>query len=169
MLSVGGGSHDFWFTQNPLFWELGIGARSANFSHAGMTLWDPSGPRTPPKSICTHRHTRLKKIAKKSRFSPTTVHGTLFGPDGLLRSKMVLNMFFGPLSISYDAWMMSHTKFKKLFLRLKIGPKVTFLPKSLLTFYCCKIDLFKGKPPENPRFGTLFQESITFFWRGVRN
>jgi len=38
---------------------------------------------------------------------------------------MVLNMFFGPLTISYDAWMMSHTKLKKLFLRLKIGPKMT--------------------------------------------
>ena len=37
---------------------------------------------------------------------------------------MVLNMFFGPLSISYDAWMMSHTKLKRLFLRLKIGPKM---------------------------------------------
>ena len=73
-------------------------------------------------------------------------------------------MFFGPLTISYDAWMMSHTKLKKLFLRLKIGPKVTFLPKSLLTFYCCKIDLFKGKPTENRHFGTLFQESITFFF-----
>ena len=41
---------------------------------------------------------------------------------------MVLNVFFGPLSISYDAWMMSHTKFKKLILRLKIGPKMTLGP-----------------------------------------
>ena len=90
-----------------------------------MTLWDPSGPRTPPKSICTHRHTRLKNFDQKIPICVTTVHGTLFGPDGLLRSKMVLNMFFGPLTISYDAWMMSHTKLKKLFLRLKIGPKMT--------------------------------------------
>ena len=59
--------------------------------------------------------------------------------------------------------MMFDFGLKKFFLRLKIGPKVTFLPKSLLTFYCCKIDLFKGKPPENRHFGTLFQESITFF------
>ena len=66
-----------------------------------------------------------KISTKKSRFCGTTVHGTLFGPDGLLRSKMVWNMFFGPLTISYDAWMMSHTKLKKLFLRLKIGPKMT--------------------------------------------
>ena len=28
---------------------------------------------------------------------------------------MALNMFFGPLSISYDAWMMSHIKLKKFF------------------------------------------------------
>ena len=61
---------------------------------------------------------------------PPTVHGTLFGPDGLLRSKMVLNMFFGPLSIAYDAWMMSHIKLKKLFLRLKIGPKMTLGTKT---------------------------------------
>ena len=69
---------------------------------------------------------------------------------------MVLNMFFGPLTISYDAWMMSHTKLKKLFLRLKIGPKVTFLPKSLLTFYWCKIEGFKGRPLEKRLFGSLF-------------
>ena len=128
-----------------------------------MTLWDPSGPRTPPKSICTHRHTRLKKIAKKYRFLVTTVHGTLFGPDDLLRSKMVLNMFFGPLSISYDAWMMSHTKLKKLFLRLKIGPKVTFLPKSLLAFYYCKVEGFKGKPPEKSAFWYLISRKHHFF------
>ena len=41
---------------------------------------------------------------------------------------MVLNVFFGPFAISYDVWMMSHTKFKKLFLRLKIGPKTTIRP-----------------------------------------
>ena len=35
-------------------------------------------------------------------------------------------MFFGPLTIPYDAWMMSHAKFKKLFSCLKIGPKVIF-------------------------------------------
>ena len=69
---------------------------------------------------------------------------------------MVLNMFFGPLTISYDAWMMSHIKLKKLFLRLKIGPKVTFLPESLLTFYWCKIEGFKGRPLEKRLFGSLF-------------
>ncbi len=76
---------------------------------------------------------------------------------------MVLNMFFGPLSISYDVWMMFDFGLKKFFLRLKIGPRVTFSPKNLLTFYCCKIGGFKGKLPEKLLFGTLFQESITFF------
>ena len=28
---------------------------------------------------------------------------------------MVLNMFFGPLTIPYHAWMMSHVKLKKFF------------------------------------------------------
>merc|ERR1712035_256307 len=121
------------------------------------------GPRTPQKSICTHRHSLQKFLTKKNRFLPTAVHRAPFGADGLMRSKIVLNMFFGPLSISYDAWMMFDFGLKKTFFRLKIGPKVTFSPKCLLTFYCCKIDLFKGKPPENRHFGTLFQESITFF------
>ena len=56
---------------------------------------------------------------------------------------MVLNVFFGPLSISYDAWMMSHIKLKKVFLRLKIDPKVTFSPKSLLTFSVAKLKALK--------------------------
>ena len=63
--------------------------------------------------------------------------------------------------------MMSHTKFKKVFLRLKIGPKVTFLPKSLLTFYWCKIEGFKGRPLEKRLFGSLFWEGITFDWQRV--
>ena len=41
---------------------------------------------------------------------------------------MVFYVFFGPLSISYDAWMMSHIKFKKFCLRLKIGPKMALGP-----------------------------------------
>ena len=57
---------------------------------------------------------------------------------------MVLNMFFGPLSISYDAWMMSHAKLKRLILRLKIGPKVTFSPKSLLALCNSNVEGFKG-------------------------
>ena len=134
-----------------------------------MTLWGVFGVRPAPKSICTHQAHRLKKIAKKSRFCGTTVHGTLFGPDGLLRSKMVLNMFFGPLTISYDAWMMSHTKLKKLFLRLKIGPKVTFSPKSLLALCSSNIEGFKGRPLEKRLFGSLFWEGITFDWRRVRS
>ena len=132
-----------------------------------MTLSALFGSRTPPKSMCTHRHSRQKFLPKKSRFLRPGGFRASASPIWVLRSKIVLNVFFGPLSISYDAWMMSHNKLKKLFLRLKIGPKVTFLPKSLLTFYCCKIDLFKGKPPENRHFGTLFQECITFFWRRV--
>ena len=68
-------------------------------------------------------------------------------------------------------WCLDDVRFrpKKFFLRLKIGPRVTFSPKNLLTFYCCKIGGFKGKLPEKPLFGTLFQESITFFWRRVRS
>ena len=123
-----GGDPLFTMTKNRLFWEPGIGSRSDNFSHVGMTHWGVFGARAAPKSMCTHQAHRLKKIAKKSRFSGTAVPGTFFGPDDLLRSKMVLNMFFGPLTISYDAWMMSHTKLKKLFLRLKIGPKMTLGP-----------------------------------------
>ena len=120
-----------------------------------MTLCGMFGVRPAPKSICTHQAHRLKKIAKKSRFLGTTVLGTFFGPDDLLRSKMVLNMFFGPLAISYDAWMTSYT-LKKLFLRLKIGPKVIFSPKSLLALCSSNIEGFKGRPLEKRLFGSLF-------------
>ena len=124
--------------------EPGIGSRSDHFSHKGMTLSALFGSRTPPKSMCTHRHSRQKFLTKKSRFSGPTGFRASASPIWVLRSKIVLNVFFGPLSISYDAWMMSHNKLKKLFLRLKIGPKVTFSPMSLLTFFAVKIDLFKG-------------------------
>ena len=90
--------------------------------------YDPFGTfwvtHTPPKSMCTHRHSRQKFLPKKSRFSSPDDFGVSTSPIDVLRSKIVLNVFFGPLSISYDAWMMSHNKLKKLFLRLKIGPKM---------------------------------------------
>ena len=133
----------FWLTQNPLFWELGIGARLDNFSHGGMTLRDPSGPRTPPKSICTHRHTRFKEIAKKSRFLDPDVCRASFGPHDILRSKMVLNMFFGPLTISYDAWMVSHTKLKKCFCAWKLVPKWLFCLRAYWPFTGAKLKALK--------------------------
>ena len=69
---------------------------------------------------------------------------------------MSLNMFFGPLAISHDAWMMSDFDLKKFFLRLKIGPKVTFSPKSLLALCSSNIEGFKGMPLEKRLFGSLF-------------
>ena len=69
---------------------------------------------------------------------------------------MVLSMFFGPLTIPYDAWMMSHVKLKKLFLRLKIGPKVNFSPKSLLALCSSNIEGFKVRPLQKRLFGSLF-------------
>ena len=144
----GGKYHDFWFTQNHFPREVGIGARSDNFSHAGITPWGVSGARGAPKSMCTHQAHRLKIFVKKSRFLVRVVLGALFPVYGVLRSEMALNMFFGPLAISYDAWMMFDFDLKKSFLRLKKHPKVTFSPESLLTFYRCKMDLFKGKSPE---------------------
>ena len=83
-------------TKNRLFWEPGIGSRSDNFSHVGMTHWGVFGARAAPKSMCTHQARHLNKIDEKSRFFATAVHGTLFGPGGLLRPKMGLNVFFGP-------------------------------------------------------------------------
>ena len=68
-------------------------------------------------------------------------------------------MFFGPLTISYDAWMMSHTKLKKLFLRLKIGPKVTFSPKCLLTVYCPKLKALKESPQKNRILVPYFEKA----------
>ena len=38
---------------------------------------------------------------------------------------------------------------KKIFLRLKIGPKVTFSPKCLLTVYCPKLKALKESPQKN--------------------
>ena len=88
-----------------------------------MTPWGVFGARAAPKSMCTHQAHRLKIFVKKSRFLGPNVRRALFGPHDLLRSEMALNMFFGPLAISYDAWMMFHNKLKKIFLRLKNRPK----------------------------------------------
>ncbi len=93
-----------------------------------MTLSALFGSRTPPKSMCTHRHSRQKFLPKKSRFLRPGGFRASASPIWVLRSKIVLNVFFGPLSISYDAWMMSHNKLKKRFLRLKIGPKMAIWP-----------------------------------------
>ena len=54
-------------------------------------------------------------------------------------------MFFGPLTISYDTWMMSHTKLKKLFLRLKIGPKNDPRATFPLGFRCTILKFFLPK------------------------
>ena len=129
MLSGGGEYHDF------LVDSKSIILRTRYRSEAGQLFarrYDPLGCVWGAARSEKYLHppgTPLeKKIAKKSQFLGTTVLGTFFDPDDLLRSKMVLNMFFGPLTISYDAWMMSHTKLKKLILRLKIGPKMTLGP-----------------------------------------
>ena len=90
------GIPSFTMTKNRLFWEPGIRSRSDNFSQAGMTPWGVFGVRAAPKSMCTHQAHRLKIFVKKLRFSATAVHGTLFGPGGLLRPKIGLNVFFGP-------------------------------------------------------------------------
>ena len=68
-LSRGGKIASFNRRKNAIFWELGIGARSDNFSHKGMAQWDAPRVWGAPKSICTHGGTRLKKIAEKWRFS----------------------------------------------------------------------------------------------------
>ena len=69
---------------------------------------------------------------------------------------MALNMFFGPLAISYDAWMMFDFDLKKIFLRLKNRPKVTFSPKSLLGVYSTKIQGFEVRSPEKLHFSIFF-------------
>ena len=64
----GGGIPSFTMTKNRLFWEPGIGSRSDNFSHVGMTHWGVFGARAAPKSICTHQAHRLKKIDENRGF-----------------------------------------------------------------------------------------------------
>ena len=75
---------------------------------------------------------------------------------------MVLNMFFGPLTISYDAWMMSHIKLKKIFFALENWSQSDFFAQVPVDCLLPKIEGFKGKPPEKLHFGSLFRESITF-------
>jgi hypothetical protein len=58
--------------------------------------------------------------------------------------------------------MVSHTKLKKMFLRLKIGPKVTFSPKSLLAFYSSNIEGCEGRPLEKRLFGELISRRHNF-------
>ena len=64
----GGGIPFFTMTKNRLFWEPGIGSRSDNFSHVGMTHWGVFGARGAPKSMCTHQAHRLKKIDENGDF-----------------------------------------------------------------------------------------------------
>ena len=54
--------------KNAIFWELGIGARSDNFSHEGMAQWDEPRVWGAPTRCCTHQAHRMKKIAEKWRF-----------------------------------------------------------------------------------------------------
>ena len=78
-------------------------------------------------------------------------------------------MFFGTLTISYDAWMMSHTKIKKLFLRFKIGPKVIFSPKSLLALCNSNKEGFKERPCFCYGGGNdlhLEDLKMQYFWNG---
>ena len=58
----------FTMTKNRLFWEPGIGSRSDNFSHVGMTHWGVFGARAAPKSMCTHQAHRLKQNDEKGDF-----------------------------------------------------------------------------------------------------
>ena len=58
----------FTMTKNRLFWEPGLGSRSDNFSHVGMTHWGVFGARAAPKSMCTHQAHRLKKIDENRGF-----------------------------------------------------------------------------------------------------
>ena len=100
---------------------------------------------SPDRKVFAPKGTACRNFCrKKCRFWDQLVPLAASSRISVLRSEMVLNMFFGPLSIFYDVWMMFHFGLKKIILRLKIGPKVIFLPKSLLTFYYCKIDLFTG-------------------------
>ena len=62
------GDPPFTMTKNRLFWEPGIGSRSEDFSHAGMTHWGVFGARAAPKSMCTHQAHRLKKIDENGAF-----------------------------------------------------------------------------------------------------
>ena len=78
-LSRGEGIAYFNRRKNAIFWELGIGARSDNFSHKGMTQWGAPRVWGAPKSICTHAGTRLKKIAEKRRFLGQHI---FCGPNG---------------------------------------------------------------------------------------
>ena len=68
-VSILAGIASFNRRKNARFGELGIRARSDNFSHEGMTQWGAPRVWGAPKSICTHVGTRLKKIAEKWRFS----------------------------------------------------------------------------------------------------
>ena len=69
---AGGGIPFFTMTKNRLFWEPGLGSRSDNFSHVGMTHWGVFGARAAPKSMCTHQAHRLKKIDENRGFLWTT-------------------------------------------------------------------------------------------------
>ena len=67
-VSLPRGIPSFTMTKNRLFWEPGLGSRSDNFSHVGMTHWGVFGARGAPKSMCTHQAHRLKKIDEKGDF-----------------------------------------------------------------------------------------------------
>jgi hypothetical protein len=57
----------------------------------------------------------FKRKTHESQKSSIHARHTSQMPNKQTLSVLGLNVFFGPLSISYDAWMMSHIKVKKVF------------------------------------------------------
>ena len=88
--------------------------------------------------------------------SKKTVRFVFFHPRNLVRKNLYPSDFFKSSSqldeygkhvlwiFKYPLWCLDDVSYQitKNLLRLKIGSKVTFSPKSLLTFYCCKIEGF---------------------------
>ena len=65
-------------------------------------------------------------------WSSPEMHQDPSSPGEVLRPEIALNKLFWPFAVPYNAWMISPIHLKKLFLRLKTGPKVTFSPKTVL-------------------------------------
>ena len=160
-------------TKNRLFWEPGIGSRSEDFSHAGMTHWGVFGARAAPKSICTHQAHRLKKIDEKGDFygqMAFCVPNVRKSFLGRADRKNLLIYPFRPQNIhilsirplEHILWLCENGSQNRI-----LGKNSGFAQNLICGLCTAKIQGFEGENPENRLFGAWFWKYITFVWEGV--
>ena len=142
-------------TKNRLFWEPGIGSRSDNFSHVGMTHWGVFGARAAPKSMCTHQAHRLKKIDENEDFLCPEDHDV---PNvrksflGCAARKTILIYPFPPQNIR----ILSIAPLEQILWLHENGSQNSLLGRFPLGFGCKIFKIFLPKIASKHTLGTWF-------------